>query len=70
MRSSAPKKDGPLSLVPSNLKLPKDPQDIRLVQPLFPKKAKEGKGKMDYSDSGLAFPKPAKKKKKGRWGKK
>ena len=58
-----------MSPVTSGLKLPKDPQDIRLVQPLFPKKAKEGKGKMDYSDSGLAFPKP-KKAKKSRWGRK
>ena len=52
-----------------DLKLPKDPKDIRNLPALFPKKAKEGKGKMDYTSSDLAFPKPAKKKKKGRWSK-
>lgn len=51
------------------LKLPKDPLDIRNLPALFPKKAKEGK-QMDYTSSDLAFPKPTKKKKKGRWGKK
>jgi hypothetical protein len=35
----------------------------------FPKNVEEGKS-MDYSDSNLAFPKPKKKEKKSKWGKK
>ena len=53
----------------SALKDPKKPLDIRSLPEKFPKKPKEGKA-MDYNSSGLAFPKPVKKAKKGRWGKK
>lgn len=49
-------------------KQPKEPLDIHNLPEKFPKKAKEGK-QMDYTSGELAFPKPVKKKKKGRWGK-